>query len=87
MNLFNPNPFRRTLDTMKDRMLELPADERSTGLTMLAIASHVPLIAVVGYALRADVLGELPELRRQQTSNLKFYHYDGIEQWEDLLTK
>lgn len=80
----NPNNYRKTLDAFKPTLLDTPVKILHETIVTLAVASHVPIQAIVAYALRDDVLGPLDALLRLDTSNRKFYGYTEVTPWNDL---
>lgn len=76
----DPNRYRYTLDALLPTFLR----DRETPHTCcihIALASEVPLLAVVLYALRPEVLGEIPDLRRLVPVLTDFYHYTDVSPW------
>lgn len=80
----NPNKYRKTLDALKPKLLELLPKDLHKGIVELAVTSHVPIQALVAYALRDDVLGPRDELKHIDSVNRKFYGYEIINEWNDL---
>lgn len=76
------NKYRVVLDSVRPLIVK-PEGEPHMRCTMVALATEVPLLSVVLYALRADVLGELPELRALVGVLIKFYRYTHVLAWSD----
>ncbi len=75
----DPNKYRRPLDAIKDQI-------KRDGFEKLAdfsVATHIPLLAVVLYAMRAEVLGPSTELSAMAASLVEFYGYTEVKEWEE----
>lgn len=75
----DPNAYRRTLDALRPQIILFGSDPRK--LTELAVASHVPLLAVVLYAYR--VLGPNPIMFDRAYQLMEFYQYKEVTPWKD----
>ncbi len=80
----NPNDYRKTLDALKPKLLEATPKTLHSCIVELAVGSHVPIQAVLAYALRNDVLGPLQALQDLDAKNRAFYRYDCVAPWKDL---
>ena len=78
----NPNDFRTTLDAIGPE-LKSTRDTPERRCSEAAVNTHVPLLAVVLYALRPEVLGEVPRLRELAATLTKFYRYSVVVPWLD----
>lgn len=81
----DPNHYRRSLDAVKDQLLESKDIMRT--LSEVSCGTHVPLLALVTYAVRPDVLGPLPALLERAERLKSFYHYTDVASWDDLKEK
>ena len=77
----NPNSYRRTLDALKPRILE--SEDRIKLIGDMAVYSHVPLLAIVLFCMRAEVMGPTQELTAFQDRLISFYGYTMIKPWID----
>lgn len=80
----DPNKYLNTLSTIKQRLIK---NERDTErfINEFSVNSYVPLVAVMEYAMRPDVLGPLPWLVESNDRLKKFYGYTEIVPWKDLV--
>lgn len=78
----NPNDFRTTLNDVRLELIS-PRHPPERRCSEISVNTHVPLLAVVLYALRPDVLGEVPRLREMVTTLTKFYRYLDVSPWSD----
>lgn len=76
------NKYRRTLNDVKPILLRTE-ETPETRCTMLALATEIPLLSVVLYALRSDVLGEDATLRHLATTLITFYRYTEVLDWTE----
>lgn len=85
-NIINPGHYINALNPMRARL------QRASELKMdmlrqcsaEAVATHVPIITVLLFALRPDVLGEVKELRECLGRRLKDSNSPTIVEWSDL---
>lgn len=80
----NPNRYRRTLDAMKPAMMK-PGVVLADHLGNLSQVSHVPIVVVMLYANRADVLGPRADLEATIAGLIAYYQYTNIDAWDDLV--
>lgn len=71
----NPNAYIKTLEALRHQLSEKTVEKCS----QLAVASHVPLLAVLLYTIKE--YGSTPELEKSKDFIVNFYHYDRIEPW------
>lgn len=76
----DPNNYRTSLDKMKAQLLEHRGRPHFRCVE-LAVVSGIPVLAVVLYALRPEVLGSISELMVAAVDLQAFYKYDVIEDW------
>ena len=81
--VFNPNVYRTNLNKMKES-LQAPKKPLLDEITDLSINSHVPIVAVLAFALRPDICGPRDDLSNLLHVCIKFYKLEGVEPWEDL---
>lgn len=84
-NLFDPNPFRETLDKMQPLLLGY--DDPAERARAMAVASHVPVIAVTSYVMLMTVVHTKPQmeaLQAQLARLLDYYNFTGVKPWLDL---
>jgi hypothetical protein len=84
--IVNPNLYRRTLDAMKDAILKASVLESPPyqTLTLLSLGSHVPIAAVIKYAMRPDMHGHLSSLSAYLEKIIAFYGYAEVKEFDDL---
>lgn len=82
----NLNLYRKSLDVNKDTILRgIAGSEDDYGLlTLFSLGSHVPIYAVIAYAIRPDMGGPIPELVAKLEYILNYYKYDEVIPWSDL---
>lgn len=76
----NTNLYFSSLEAIKPQLLDHKGDV-CRRCTEMSIATHIPLLAVVLYAIKEEVLGPLPELLALKESLIKFYKYTKVEDW------
>lgn len=77
----NPNKHRRILETLKPEILK--AQDLHNRLSELAVFYHLPLLTLVLYAQRKDVVGPQSELDKMARYLVEFYKYEEPMPWED----
>ena len=83
--ILNPNLYKTSLDKQLPTVLRGVAEGGKFDiLTILSLGSHIPYAVVAAYALRPDVGGEIPELRKQYDTTVTFFKYDAVVPWSDL---
>lgn len=83
--ILNPNYYKESLDKQRPTILRgIEEGGRLDTLTLLSLGSHIPYAAVIAYALRPDVGGENPVLRKSYDSTVDFFKYDSVVPWDDL---
>jgi hypothetical protein len=81
----NPNTYRKALDAVRPRFYEHYGDPHKR-CSELSAATDVPVLAVVLYAMRDDVLGPLEDLKQAVVALTKFYGYTEVTEWEGNTT-
>ena len=78
----DPNKYVRRLVLFKDRIMK--ASDLGWMLSDIAQSNQIPVMAVVLYAMRDDVLGPTEELTLSSEAIKAFYEYDKVIPWADL---
>ena len=86
MNQINPNNYWNALKPMRPRLKHTVQELGQDALDQCsreAVATHIPIITVLLFALREDVLGELDVLRQCLNRRLKDASFPEIEVWNE----
>jgi hypothetical protein len=76
------NSYRTSLDKMLPQILDHKG-RRHDRCAELAAVSGIPVLAMVLYALRPEVLGRSEELEKVALDLQAFYKYDEIKDWKE----
>ena len=76
----DPNKYIKRLALFKDKIKK--STDIGWDLSDIAQSNQIPVMAVVLYAMRTDVLGPIEELVLSSKVISNFYEYDKIIDWE-----
>ncbi len=83
--ILNPNLYKDALDKRKDVIIRGIAEgPKYDTLTLFSQGSHIPIVAVIAYAMRPDMGGPIPELQSVLDKALDCYKYAKVLPWTDL---
>ena len=83
--ILNPNLYKDALDKQKETILRgILEGVKYDILTILSLGSHIPIAAVIAYAMRPEMGGPNPHLQRVLDLAIDCYKYTGITPWSDL---
>lgn len=77
----DPNRYIRGLIVIKKKLQDSKNLDQT--ISEISCGTHIPLIVVIVYAMRPDVIGETKELLARAESVKRFYKYTEIVPWED----
>ncbi len=78
----DPNNCRHTLEALKPRLIA--SEDTMKYISETCVFSHIPLLAMVLFAMRVDVLGPRPEFLVFRDTLISFYDYVDVPKWSDL---
>lgn len=76
------NSYRTSLDKMLPQILDHKGRKHDR-CSELSAVSGIPVLAMVLYALRPEVLGPSEELEKVALDLKAFYKYDEIKDWKE----
>lgn len=83
--ILNPNLYKESLDKQRNTVIRgLDDGPKYDILTLLSLGSHIPIVAVLLYALRSDVGGANTQIQQVLDFNMKCYKYEAVTPWFDV---
>lgn len=79
------NVYKEALDKQKETIHRgIVEGHKFDILTILSLGTHIPIVAVIAYAMRPEMGGPTEGLKRVLAAGLDCYKYDKVIPWSDL---